>query len=58
MNGPPDTYSVPDVDPASYDATGLATEAGPVSNIPMPGGGHPAEYSGITQSAYNTSEEN
>lgn len=41
-------YDVPAVDPASYDATGLATEAGPVTNIPLPSGDHPAAYSGIT----------
>lgn len=46
------------VDPASYDSTGLATQAGPLADIPIPGGGHPAAYSGLTQSAYDTSEEN
>lgn len=57
-SGVPDVYDVPSVDPSSYDATGLATQAGPVSDIPVPGMGHPAAYSGITLSANEPSEEN
>jgi hypothetical protein len=57
FEGPGDTYSVPDVDPGSYDDTGLAHEAGPIGDIPKPGAGHPAAFSGIT-SGQISAEEN